>query len=149
MIQKDLIFTDVKAESRGDVIAQLAGKLLEAGKVKDTYREAVLTREEQYPTGLPLGDYCIAMPHTFAEHVNEPCIAVAKLRDPVVFCEMGDKDTQLNVSLVMMMAISDPDAQIGLLQKVLMAFSDRSVLEQLKESNSADEIYEILNFINE
>ena len=149
MIQKDLIYTNLKAETKEEVISQLAEELLQAGKVKDTFRDAVLAREVEYPTGLPLGDYNIAMPHTFAAHVIEPTIAVAKLEEPVEFTEMGTTDTKLPVSLVMMMAVSDPREQVGMLKKILRFFSDGEVLETLMKSTTVNDMYKTLRYIDE
>lgn len=149
MIQQDLIYTHLKADTKEDIISQLADKLLEAGKVKDSFKTAVLKREEEYPTGLPLGKYNIAMPHTFAAHVIEPAIAVAKLDKAVTFTEMGTKDAKLPVSLVMMMAVSDPQEQVGMLKKILRIFSEENVLEALMKSKDTQEMYKTLRYIDE
>ncbi|MCB6203435.1 PTS sugar transporter subunit IIA [Extibacter muris] len=149
MIHKEFIFTELEGSSKEQIITQLADRLLAAGYVKDTYRNAVLDREKEYPTGLSLGEYCIAIPHTFAAHVNQPAIAVAKLKNPVSFVEMGSADTALDVSLVMMMAISNPEEQVGLLKKILRLFSDEDILKTLMESSTSSELYELLRHIDE
>lgn len=149
MIQEDLIFASVNVTTKEEIISLLAKKLLDMGKVKDTYKDAVLTREESYPTGLSLGKYCIAMPHTFAEHVIEPAIAVAKLENPVTFLEMASTDSKLSVSLVLMMAISNPQEQLVLLRKILRLFSDEEVIDTLMQSKTAEEMYKTLRHIDE
>ncbi|KMZ55160.1 PTS sugar transporter subunit IIA [Dorea sp. D27] len=149
MIHKEFIFTDLEGSTKEQVITQLADRLLAAGYVKDSYRNAVLEREKEYPTGLSLGEYCIAIPHTFAAHVNQPAIAVAKLASPVSFAEMGSADNALDVSLVMMMAISNPEEQVGLLKKILRLFSDVDVLKTLMASSTPTEMYELLRHIDE
>lgn len=149
MIQKDLIFTSVNSATKEEIISLLADKLLDAGKVKDTYKDAVLMREKSYPTGLSLGKYCIAMPHTFAEHVIEPVIAVAKLEKPVTFLEMATTDSELSVSLVLMMAISNPQEQLDLLRKILQLFSDDEVIDALMQSKTAEQMYKTLCRIDE
>lgn len=149
MIHKELIYVNLQAKTKEDVIEKLADELFSAGKVKETFKEAVLIREKEYPTGLPLGKYNIAMPHTFAQHVVEPAIAVAKLENPVLFTEMGTADTELPVSLIMMMAVSDPKEQVGLLKKILQVFSDGTVLQELMESTTVQKMYETLKYIDE
>lgn len=149
MIQKDLIFASVNAATKEEIISLLADKLLKMGKVKDTYKDAVLAREKSYPTGLSLGKYCIAMPHTFAEHVIEPTIAVAKLGNPVTFLEMASTDSELPVSLVLMMAISNPQEQLTLLRKILCLFSEEEVIDTLMQSKTAEEMYKTLCYIDE
>ncbi|MEH2959400.1 PTS sugar transporter subunit IIA [Candidatus Merdisoma sp. JLR.KK006] len=149
MIQKDLIFASMNAETKEEIISLLADKLLGMGKVKDTYKDAVLEREKSYPTGLSLGKYCIAMPHTFAEHVIEPAIAVAKLEKPVTFLEMASTDSRLSVSLILMMAISNPQEQLVLLRKILRLFSEKEVIDTLMQSKTAEEMYKTLRYIDE
>lgn len=148
MIHKELIFLDLEAKDKQQAISLLADKLLAAGKVRDTYKDAVLIREQTYPTGLPLGEYNIAMPHTFAEHVIEPVIAVARLKEPVDFLEMGTKDEHLPVSLVMMMAISNPQEQLGLLRRILRLFADEEVLREVMTSASTEDMYAALACLN-
>lgn len=149
MIHKELIYINLQAKTKEEVIEKLADELFSAGKVKETFKEAVLIREKEYPTGLPLGKYNIAMPHTFAQHVVEPAIAVAKLETPVIFTEMGTTDTELPVSLIMMMAVSEPKEQVGLLKKILQVFSDNEVLQELIESTTVQDMYETLKYIDE
>ena len=148
MIHKELIFLDIEAKDKQEVISRLADALFAAGKVRDTYKQAVLAREEVYPTGLPLGEYNIAMPHTFAEHVIEPVIAVARLKKPVDFLEMGTSDVHLPVSLVMMMAISNPQEQVGLLRRILRLLSDEETLQTVMASADTEEMYQALAGIN-
>lgn len=148
MIHKKLIFLDLEAGDKQEVISRLADELLAAGKVRGTYKQAVLAREETYPTGLPLEEYNIAMPHTFAEHVIEPVIAVARLKEPVDFLEMGTKDVHLPVSLVLMMAISNPQEQVGLLRRILRLFADEDVLREVMTSETVDGMYEALAGLN-
>lgn len=148
MIHKELIFLDLAARNKQEVISKLADELFAAGKVRESYKQAVLEREETYPTGLPLGEYNIAMPHTFAEHVLEPVIAVARLKEPVEFLEMGTKDVSLSVSLVMMMAISNPQEQVGLLRKILRLFADEEVLREVMAGKTAEDVCAALSAIN-
>ena len=148
MIHKELIFLDIEAKDKQEVISRLADALFAAGKVRDTYKQAVLAREEVYPTGLPLGGYNIAMRHAFAEHVIEPVIAVARLTKPVDFLEMGTADVHLPVSLVMMMAISNPQEQVGLLRRILRLLSDEETLQTVMASADTEEMYQALAGIN-
>ena len=150
MIEKNLIFIDKEFSNKEEAIDFLASKLLDAGKVKETYKQAVLDREKTYPTGLSFGTYAIAMPHTFAQHVNEPCIAVARLNKPVNFVQMGTPDKILDVSLIMMMAISNPEEQLGYLRKILSLYSSKdNILGKVMETNSIEEIYDYLKVIND
>lgn len=149
MIDKRLIFPALEADSKEDVIRALSCQMLAVGKVRETYQQAVLDREQTYPTGLALDGVCIAIPHTFAQHVVEPAIAVAKLAKPVTFLHMGTTDTTLDVTLVLMMAITDPQQQLGMLKKILQLFSDEKRLAQVVQGNTVEALYSALRYIDQ
>ena len=75
-------------------------------------------------------------------------IAVARLKEPVDFLEMGTKDVHLPVSLVLMMAISNPQEQVGLLRRILRLFADEDVLREVMTSETVDGMYEALAGLN-
>ena len=141
---EDLMVFDMEASSYEDVIGQLADLLFEKGYVKDTYKKGVLDREKVYPTGLILGEKNIAIPHTEVCHVNKAAIAVAKLKNPVNFKYMADPKTDVSVSLVFMMAISDPKGHIPVLSKIMELVGDQNNLNTLIELNDKSEFREFI-----
>ena len=88
MIDIDLVTLDMEAKTSREVIENLGKLLLDKNDVKDTYIDAVIAREEELPTGLAIGDFYVAIPHTDSNHVNKSSIAIATLKSPVVFSEM-------------------------------------------------------------
>lgn len=69
--------------------------MFEKGYVKSTYIDAVLEREKTLPTGLDIGEMCVAIPHTDSKHVNESNVALAVLKNPVEFRNMIDPSKKL------------------------------------------------------
>ena len=88
----------------------------------------------------------VAIPHTDAEHVNEPAICFARLTKPVDFVIMGDDEETVSVDLVVMLAMKEPHAQIDLLQNLMGVFQDEDALTYLKTQNDKQSI---VNFIKE
>ncbi|WP_422444919.1 PTS sugar transporter subunit IIA [Thermoanaerobacterium sp. DL9XJH110] len=148
-MDKDLIVLNLKAESRSDVISQLGNLMKKKGYVKETYKDAVLKREEKYPTGLPSEGIYVAIPHTDGSHVNNSAIAVATLKTPVVFKMMGNPENEVNVEIVIMLAIKNPDDQIQLLKKLMSVFQNRELLLKLKTSRNREEVVDLLRFLDE
>ena len=68
-VREDLIFIDLDCDSREELIKYISDQMMNVGKVKDTYCNAVLERELIYPTGLNTGDIKVAIPHTDPVHV--------------------------------------------------------------------------------
>jgi PTS system galactitol-specific IIA component len=144
IISQNLIISQMQAKSWQIVIQELGGKLQQNGYVKESYIKAVIEREGNFPTGLPLGVINVAIPHTDVEHVIEPAIAVATLAQPVLFGNMGEQGNMLEVSVVFLLAMKEPHAQVGLLQSLVSAFQNPEVLQSLLQAESESEIKAIL-----
>mgnify|MGYP003612025514 FL=1 len=149
LLDKDLIELDVITESKDEILRYMGQKLLDKKIVKDTYPEAVVTREKEFPTGIPSKHLGIAIPHTVADHVVEPKVAISILKNPVEFQMMGEPGQKVQVSLIIMIAINNPDLQIDFLQKLVSIIEDHELLQKIKDSKSTDEVYELLSFLNE
>ena len=72
-------------ENDEQVLSAVADAMCEMGLVKDTYKQAILDREKEFPTGLNTGGCNIAIPHADVTHVNEASICVGILEEPVMF----------------------------------------------------------------
>jgi len=139
MLDPQAVFLRVDAEDAVEAISLLGGKLLEMGCVTDGYVAAVLEREATMPTGLPLGELNVAVPHTDPQHVLVPAIAVATLRRPVAFGNMEDPAESLAVSIIFLLALKEKGKQIEMLQSIAMLLQSGSVLQRLSAVENADE----------
>jgi PTS system galactitol-specific IIA component len=144
VLSADLIISQLEAANVKEIIESLGNKLHAFGYVKDSYVPAVIKREGIFPTGLPLGNINVAIPHTDVEHVNKPAIAVATLANPVAFGNMGDSGNTLKVSIVFLLAMKEPHAQVDLLQNLVETFQNPEVLEILLGAANPKEIEKIL-----
>ena len=86
----------------------------------------------------------MAIPHTAVTHVNKAATAVAVLKRPVTFIQMGTDDEEVAVRLVFMLSVVDPNAHIDELQKILAIIQDTDVLEQLLQADDAKKVIEII-----
>ena len=77
LLDKKFIELDVEQSSRDSLLEYMGGKLLAENIVKETYPQAIVEREKEFPTGILCRNISIAIPHTTGEHVNEPKIAVS------------------------------------------------------------------------
>lgn len=139
-IEERNILVKARATTSADVIRQLGALLYQHGFVKDSYTQAVLDREQIYPTGLQTSEFGFAIPHTDTEHVNRPAVAIATLENPVVFHAMDDPAVEIPVSIVMMLAISDPKSVVHVLRKVISILEDMPALMRLAQATCPDEI---------
>lgn len=131
VLHDDLIFMDYPAKAREELLTELVAVLRSKGYVKDSFQEALLTRERKYPTGLNTPGVPLAMPHAEAEHVVKPAILVARLSEAVVFKEMGNSGKDVMAKFVFMLAVSDPSGHLAMLSKFMSIFSQGEKLKAL------------------
>lgn len=143
----DLIAIDVEAKDSEGIINELGQRMLAKNYVKDSYIAAVLERESKMPTGLDLGEFCVAIPHTNSEHVNVSNFAIGILKNPVEFCSMSEPMKKLNIGLVFLLAVKDPASQVGLLGSLMKIFQNVELMKQIKNAKNKDDVKELLNFI--
>ncbi len=143
IFKEDLIFMNIKGKDRNDVLSILATELYDRGYVKDTYKDAIIQREKNNPTGLPTMGVKVALPHTDTIHVNEPAIALGILEEPVIFEDMGSGE-KLEVEIVFMLAVKNPSAQVKVLKKLIDLFQDSEFLISLKNSENKSEAYRLI-----
>ncbi|MGO0907609.1 PTS sugar transporter subunit IIA [Clostridioides difficile] len=148
IISSNLIFKDIEVSSNEDALKFLGQRLFDEQYVKESYIEAVIAREKKYATGLPTGIYGVAIPHTDIVHVNEPGIAVGILNEPVKFIMMGTDDTEIDVKVIFMLAVKEPQEQLQLLERLMTILQDENMLNNiidLSEENVSDLLNSKLN----
>ena len=144
MLDKNLIVTGLQADTYEDVMENLGSIVVKEGYAKESYVNALKTREAEFPTGLNVDGIGVAIPHTAVEHVNKVGVAVAILEKPVTFIEMGSEDDEVEVQIVFMLAVVDPNAHLDQLQRIIGIIQDTEVLNKLLSAKDADDIIETL-----
>jgi len=144
-IREDLALVHYPAASRDDILRTLADLLFRCGATKDSYCQAMLDREALYPTGLPTEGIQVALPHADSIHVNFSALAIATLRNPVQFQEMGaDSDSLLDVKIVLMLANANPDEQVETLRTLVDFFDEPTALETLMNAQTPAQVVTLL-----
>lgn len=143
-LHEDLVALGVEAQKSADVIHMLYERLYDHHYVKESFLDAVLEREKVYPTGLKLKEFGIAIPHTDVEHVNQPGIGVAVLNNPVTFQLMGDPEASVDVEVVFLLAVKEPNQQLALLERLMDMFQDDETMRTLRKASSPVDIVTLL-----
>ena len=144
VLKKELVLVGMEEPSAEEAMRALARAMLAQCLVRESFVEAVLEREKTYPTGIPAKAFDIALPHTMAEHVITPCLAVGVLKEPVEFRQMGTPDIILHPRLIFMLAISDPKEQIGQLKKIMKLLQNDELLLGIRDAQNAEQVVKIL-----
>ncbi len=130
-----------------EALRLIANELYLNGYVKEEYSESVVNRESIYPTGLPSTMPAIAIPHTDYSLVNKTAIAIATLKNPVRFNNMEKIDEEVNVSIILMLAIAEPKGQIEMLQKIVSLIADEHLRKQIYSTVNEKELEKIISTI--
>jgi PTS system galactitol-specific IIA component len=116
--QASLCFMRPDVTTGVEAIRLLASAAVDQGFAHASFVDAVVEREREHPTGLPVPTP-VAIPHADAHHILRPALAALVPSQPLLFGEMGSRDRTVEAELVVMMLVSDPQGQVPLLGRLL------------------------------
>ena len=149
MIFPECILTHVQAANKEEALKLIYDALRIAGKVKKSFYDAVLEREAEYPTGLVLPHFNVAIPHVVPEHVCSSALGIAVLREPVAFRQMDNHDLTVDVKVIFNIALGKEGKQIEVLQSLMNMVIDEEVMRAIVKEDSPEEITTILRKVGE
>jgi PTS system galactitol-specific IIA component len=144
MLREDLVFTQKHFESKKDAILFLAEQLKQKEYVRETFADAVVEREEKYPTGLYLGKINVAIPHTETKHVKQSAVGILTLDKPVIFNKMDDPSQTIPVLIIFLLAVSEPKEYTKFLAGLVGNFSDKVFIQRIYDASSP---WQLLNLV--
>lgn len=119
---------------RDAALKTVADRLLAVGAVKPTFGEAIITREQTYPTGLQLnGGIGVAIPHTDADQVLQDQIGFVALKSPVTFRQMASATEVVSVNYLFVLALKTTHQQLDMLQKLMGLFADDQAMAEFQK----------------
>ncbi|WP_059106126.1 PTS sugar transporter subunit IIA [Shouchella shacheensis] len=145
LVDGSTILLDVEGETKEEILTKMGRNLVENKLVKESFIDAVVAREGEFPTGLPTGSVSVAIPHTDVEHVRKKTISVAVLREPVKFGVMGGDETETTpVKIVFMLAMDEAHSQLNLLQQLMQIFQSEEKLMKIVNATNQTELKTLL-----
>lgn len=143
-LDKKNVIIGLEAQDRDDCIRKIVAHMAENGYVGLDYADAVIERENKYPTGLPTEGVVTAIPHANCGTVHITGMALAVLTRPVGFYNMADSSELLQAEIVCVIANTDANQQLSTLRQLMTCFSEEELLLKIKAAQTAEEIIEIL-----
>lgn len=143
-LKESLIFTNLEAKTYEDVMRAVGQKVTAEGFAKESYVDALINREKDFPTGLDIDGFGVAIPHTDVSHVNKAATAIAILKNPVTFVQMGTDDDYVDAKVIFVLAVDDPKGHLEQLQRIISIIQDKDILEKLTQANEASEIINVI-----
>ncbi|SEJ67699.1 PTS system, galactitol-specific IIA component [Propionispira arboris] len=149
LLDTELVVLNLELENKYDVMTVLANCLLEKNIVKPSYLQALIEREDVYPTGLQTKEFGVAIPHADIQHVLKPSIAIATLKNSVKFNLMASPENTVDVKIVFMLALTEPQKQLQLLQDLISLFQASHLIKQMLKCDDRQMFIDIVNQINQ
>ncbi|KLE15680.1 PTS sugar transporter subunit IIA [Clostridium sp. C8] len=144
VVTEKSILRNKEFDRREELLKELSSLLLNQEFVKGNFYEELVKRENEFPTGLNMGSFGVAIPHTDPGVVIKDSIAVAVLENPVQFGEMTNPENKVNAKVVFLLALTDSTKHLKVLQKIIKIIQDSNLLKSLFIKDE----YEMSNFLN-
>ena len=144
LIAADSVMCRVRAGSRDEVLKLAADHLKQAGYVTDGFFQALLKRENMFPTGICFGDTCVAIPHAEPGFVKKPVMLIMTLERPVRFVNMEDCEAEIPVEIVFVLAFTDSEKHLNVLQRLSALIRDSGTAAALPEAGYEGKLREVL-----
>lgn len=147
MLNQDFVYFDEEYTSVQQLLSLVAKDLYEKGYVKEAYEQAIISREEKYPTGLKLAGLNIAICHTEPQNVTKNTLFLVKPAHPVLFRNAETLD-KLPVDLVIGLVFTDGKLHLKNLSYLAQLFTNQQFIQEIKQVTSKEELTTIFsNFL--
>jgi len=127
---------DVLGEDWRTVLRYMGEYLVNKGYAKESYIDALLKREENYPTGIeiPFG-VNVAIPHAEVEHVLRQALIIGVPNKPVIFHNIEEPEDIVEVDLILLLVINNPDGYLNFLSNLTLLFQEEDFIRFAKEKS--------------
>mgnify|MGYP001810399701 CR=1 FL=1 len=119
-----------------EAIREAAGPLLADGAIEPAYVDAMIDCVNEYGPYIVIAPN-LAIPHARSDKgVNRTAIAMMKVEQPVHFGDTPDLDARL----FFVLASVGKDAHVPMLQSLVMALSEETILDDLMNARSLEDV---------
>ena len=141
----ELVFFDFEASDRVDFFTKMSQILMDKGYVKESWLDAIMTREKNYPTGLAFETVSVALPHIDPEHLNKPYIAVIKPKEPIAFRGMAGIDGDVPAQIIVNLGLTaHEEGQVAVLQALMGVFLDTDAVSRIMAQTTPEGMVETM-----
>lgn len=144
-----LVLTEKIEGNREEVLSYVAELLLEKGFVKKGYKESLLEREKNFPTGLYVDeDLKVAIPHTEVDFAKQNVLVIVNPLNSVYFYRLDKPDVEIKVDIIFLLVIENPSEYQKFLSKLTENLTNKEFVKLIKTGNLEDISWYVKNFIS-
>lgn len=103
--------------------------LVNLGYADESFIEACISREKEFPTGLAV-QIPVAIPHCDCEGLKKDCLCFLRLDEPVKFYRMDSSDEFLETKLIFNIGIKGHDDHVKFLAKLINAIQHEEIMNK-------------------
>ncbi len=143
-LDSELIHLHQAPQDRTALFNYITDQLLAKGIVEESYREALLLREQNHPTAMQLETMGVAIPHVDVEHVRHERLVVVTCPQGIEFNQAEDPDLTMKVHVIFFLLLKEKDAHLEFLMKLISLFQKTAEMNALLATTSVDEVVQML-----
>jgi PTS system galactitol-specific IIA component len=132
----DLVFRDKEYKDYEDLLSDVMKTLVDKKCVEKEFEEALIEREKEFPTGLQLDGYAVAIPHGGSQYVLKDFISLVTLKNPIKMNRMDNPEEALTVDILFIIGFGKSETHLQCLKQLMGLIQDPKVIEDLKKGTS-------------
>ncbi len=134
-----------QCRSKEELYDFLAEELMKEGLVKESFKKALAEREKQFPTGILIHPYNIAMPHVDSEHVNINGMVVCHMEKPILFHRMDSIQEEIPVTMVFLLLIKSVKLHMPAIVSLTTIWKDTALMNDLLKVKNKEDLINLFN----
>lgn len=141
----ELIETDLKGETRDDIIDEMIQKLKQVGALHSVteFKQAIMNREQESTTGIGVN---IAIPHGKSDAVRKPSVVFGIKQSGIDWKSLDGTEAKL-IFMIAVPKENEGNQHLKILQMLSRKLMDDSYREQLLSVQTKAEAYKLLDEI--
>ncbi|HGO9413497.1 TPA: fructose-specific PTS transporter subunit EIIC [Bacillus cereus] len=145
IINLELIETDLKGETRDDIIDEMIQKLKHVGALHSVteFKQAIMNREQESTTGIGVN---IAIPHGKSDAVREPSVVFGIKQSGIDWKSLDGTEAKL-IFMIAVPKENEGNQHLKILQMLSRKLMDDSYRERLLSIQTKEEAYKLLGEI--
>lgn len=110
------------------------------GYVTEHFLEAIIAREQEFPTGIMTNSMPIAFPHVDAQYVKKNALIICTCHPPLMFNRMDEMQSTLDVKIAFILLIKESQIHMKTIAELTKIWQNEALLEFIYNANSNKEI---------
>ena len=144
LFSTETIFLDLDGNTSEELFEEVSKKLKSLGYVTEQYVQGLKERENEFPTGLKMQNYGVAIPHTEPEFVNKEFVAVVRPKAKIEFVLMEDNDLKDEMDLCFFIGMKDGKNSPLILMNLITLIQDENLITSILKNENQNEILQLI-----